>query len=218
MEGGAQVAIALDYLTEDTAACGDPISAEIMVTWDGGSLSHSVPAESFGLIRTGENTQSESPGVTIPDNDLNGLERSFVVSAPGAVITGVSLDVNIPHPFVSDLQVSLEAPTGETQTVFDPPLEQGGEDLVTTYPISAFNGLTADGTYVLKIVDRSGGDVGTLNSWSLTVQHETLVCEDLETRVLQHLLGDPQDPTIVDTNSDQEVDAADLVTAVDSTP
>jgi subtilisin-like proprotein convertase family protein len=36
-------------------------------------------------------------------------------------------------------------------------------------PLSAFNGQNPNGTWTLKVIDDAGGDIGTLNSWSLSV-------------------------------------------------
>ena len=42
-------------------------------------------------------------------------------------------------------------------------------------PLSAFNGLSPNGDWILAITDDAGGDTGLLQAWCLTLTYETLV-------------------------------------------
>jgi len=44
--------------------------------------------------------------------------------------------------------------------------------LVRTFPVDAFNGQPAAGSWTLHVADLAGGDVGTLNAWSLEIVTE----------------------------------------------
>jgi subtilisin-like proprotein convertase family protein len=65
--------------------------------------------------------------------------------------------------------VSLIAPNGVTFVAHD--RTGGSEDnlVITDLPVAAFDGVAAAGTWKLRVQDLSGGDVGTLNAWSVNV-------------------------------------------------
>ncbi len=111
--------------------------------------------------------------------------------------TGQILDVNvaldISHTYDSDLHVTLISPSGTRvllfanvgdsgvdfhNTVFDDsaiiPLNVGTAPFTGTFrpqqALSAFNNEDAFGAWKLEIYDDSAGDVGVLNSWSLTIK------------------------------------------------
>jgi len=57
-------------------------------------------------------TESETPNLGIPDGDANGISRTLSVSGipPGATIDSIIVTFNIPHDFLEDVVVNLEAP------------------------------------------------------------------------------------------------------------
>jgi subtilisin-like proprotein convertase family protein/N-acetylneuraminic acid mutarotase len=113
-------------------------------------------------------------------------------------ITDINVILNITHARTSDLRLSLIAPNatevllsngrggsgddfgGQTSpvrhTVFDMDATQVVTDGVAPFRgtyrpegiLSALDGLAADGTWTLKVVDGASGETGTLNSWSIT--------------------------------------------------
>jgi subtilisin-like proprotein convertase family protein len=118
---------------------------------------------------------SDSPGTPIPDNNTTGIEAPIVVSDLGTV-TSVSVRVNITHPYIADLEVSLIHPDGTRLRLHN---RTGGsaDNIITTYPdqtrpaesLSALIGKPTKGTWKLRVRDLNIADVGTLNSWGLRI-------------------------------------------------
>lgn len=112
-------------------------------------------------------------GTAIPDDDPAGTTSALVLHSAAAV-SSVTLDVDVTHTYVGDLQVTLAGPDGTTARVHD----RGGggaDNLIATFtsePGGALAGLVgraAGGTWRLTCVDRAGRDVGKLNRWRLAV-------------------------------------------------
>lgn len=130
------------------------------------------------------------PGQTIPDQSV--LVDSIFVS-DSRNVKDVNVTINIVHPFVSDLFISLVGPTGQqvdlvrniggsgdnfTFTVFNDEatrsiLSATAADAPFTgswrpmQSLSAFDGQSAAGQWQLVIRDTKGNDVGSLLEWSL---------------------------------------------------
>jgi Zn-dependent metalloprotease len=104
----------------------------------------------------------------IPDNNATGITSVLPVSGNGAV-GSLSLSLNITHRFRGNLVVTLIAPDGTSFIVSN---RQGGSAdniVINNMAIPAFNGLAAAGTWQLQVQDRAAPNVGTLNSWSLSI-------------------------------------------------
>ena len=118
----------------------------------------------------------DSPGVNIPDNDPNGIERTLGTNASGQV-KGLSVSVDITHTFIGDLVVTLISPAG---TSVDLHQRTGGsaDNIIRTYTPESVPGLEAlldkpiQGNWKLKVADLAGRDVGKLNRWSLKIVPE----------------------------------------------
>jgi len=109
----------------------------------------------------------------IPDNSDTGLVSSIKVSKHGEV-KAISVDVNITHPYVGDLSVSLIGPKGETVHLHQ---RKGGNgnNLVKTYEgdvLKSFIGSNTSGTWKLICKDFAPRDSGTLNNWSINLKAE----------------------------------------------
>ncbi len=128
---------------------------------------------------------------SIPDNNPAGVTSSVVV--PGTVtgaVSDVNVTVNITHTFDGDITLSLVGPNGAAVTlaakrgssgdnyagtVFDDaaatPISSGAAPFAGTFrpesPLSAFNGIPANGTWGLKVVDSASNDAGTITGWTL---------------------------------------------------
>lgn len=126
---------------------------------------------------TGTNITVNSTNVplSIPDNNATGIQSTLGISAAGT-INSVSCSVNITHTYIGDLNVSLIHPDGTTSVLH---ANAGGsaDNIVQTYAPTAFNGKNLNGTWKLKIVDSAAQDVGTLNSWSLTINYNPAVSQ-----------------------------------------
>ena len=133
--------------------------------------------------------------VPIPDNLPAGITSTVAVAALAGTITDVEVSVNITHTYTGDLTIFLTSPGGITvqlfnrdglsgdnltDTVFDTtsltPIRDGFAPFAgrfrPTDSLSTFNGLAGlavNGTWTLRVVDNAGADIGTLNSWSMTI-------------------------------------------------
>ena len=104
----------------------------------------------------------------IPDNNATGITSVLPVTGNGTV-GSLSLSLNITHTFRGDLVVTLVAPDGTSFIVSNRAGGSADNIIISNQAITAFNGHTAAGTWQLKVQDRAAADVGTLNSWSLTI-------------------------------------------------
>ncbi|HET7505587.1 MAG TPA: proprotein convertase P-domain-containing protein, partial [Kofleriaceae bacterium] len=105
---------------------------------------------------------------SIPDNNATGITSNLSVTGNGTV-GSLSLSLNITHTFIGDLVVTLIAPDGTSFIVSNRAGGSTDNIVITNQAITAFNGHTAAGTWQLKVQDLAAADVGTLNSWSLTI-------------------------------------------------
>ena len=119
----------------------------------------------------------DSPGVSIPDNDPIGIERSVTTNASGQV-QDIEVSVDITHTYVGDLIVSLISPQN---TKIDLHNRTGGraDNIITTYTLDTtpdlqnLIGESIRGQWKLKVSDSAGVDLGKLNYWSLKLRQAT---------------------------------------------
>jgi subtilisin-like proprotein convertase family protein len=158
-----------------------------------------TPTASF-LFRTGIGgcTTFTSTNVpkTISATGSPTVNSTLVIpAASGVTIT----DINViglvgTHTWISDLTVSLIAPTGKADTLFDQICNDGNQyqnfnislddqastttfpcpptgslTVVPAFPLSVFNGLSSAGTWTLRIKDNYTGDGGSLTGWGLQI-------------------------------------------------
>jgi len=116
------------------------------------------------------------PHLPIPDHQPAGVADSFVVDRT-ASIEAVQVDVAITHPFRGDLRVTLISPQGTTVPLFGrvAPVIDGTDNLIARFSednapgLAALFGESAGGTWSLQVADLATADVGTLDSWTLTL-------------------------------------------------
>ena len=131
------------------------------------------------------NQYSHAPGVTIPDNDTNGITDTIHVN-DNQYISDVNVRVNITHSYVRDLQIKLIAPDG-TQVMLWNHNCGGQDDLVFTFDdqgnaincnqltgniqpvenLSVLNDKYSAGDWILSVNDNAAPDQGTLNDWAV---------------------------------------------------
>jgi subtilisin-like proprotein convertase family protein len=108
----------------------------------------------------------------IPDDDPAGARSAIDVTTAG-VLTGLTVAVDILHPYIGDLRVTLVAPGGAEVVLRD---RSGGpaDDLHAVYdsaasgsPLAALHGTPAAGRWTLHVVDTARQDTGRLNRWSV---------------------------------------------------
>ncbi len=133
---------------------------------------------SWGLDITSVSAAVASPGVpvTVPDYSPDGIADTLLVSDTGCTITDVSLDIDLTHTYQGDLIVDLVSPAGTTVRLHNRTGSMD-DDIIGNFPVtldedgpglmSDFVGESLDGNWQLLVSDNLGGDVGTLNSWTL---------------------------------------------------
>ncbi len=141
----------------------------------------------IGVFQTVCTDYSTSPNVTIPDNDPTGIYSTLQVN-DNYVLEDVNVPVNISHTYIKDLTVTLTSPAGTTVILYDQncnnqhnivaTFDDQGQNLVCSNVsgdikpfgvLGDFYGENSQGTWTLFVKDTEGGDIGTLNSWGLTL-------------------------------------------------
>lgn len=116
----------------------------------------------------------DESGITIPDADPEGITRTIVVDRSGE-ITGIAVDIDISHTYVSDLVVRLIAPNGLSILLHN---RTGGstDNLIRSFTLEdnlgldKLIGIDALGTWTIAIQDLAFRDVGKLNRWGLNIE------------------------------------------------
>ncbi len=124
------------------------------------------PDSTGGGSAPGQFTQTSEPATPIADRST--VQDAITVDRSGTA-TSVSVAVDISHTYIGDLVIDLIAPDGTSQTLHS---RTGGSanDIDQTYAPD-FDGTGIADDWTLRVSDRAGGDVGTLNSWTLTINH-----------------------------------------------
>ncbi len=116
---------------------------------------------------SGQFTQTRTPAITIPYDQI--VTDTILVTGSGTA-TSVSVAVDIAHPYIDDLKVDLIAPDGTVQTLHDRP--SGPANIDQTYTPD-FGSVSIAGNWTLQMHDDYSADDGILNSWMLTVNHDS---------------------------------------------
>lgn len=123
------------------------------------------------------------------------VEQFISIPDAGGVLCDIELTTNIEHAFPSDLNITLESPSGISAVITSGNGHSNGEafsdvrwlstsnspsvanfDFLnnatqSTFspeaPFSAFFGINPAGNWKLTIIDDAAGDVGTLNKWGI---------------------------------------------------
>jgi subtilisin-like proprotein convertase family protein len=117
-----------------------------------------------------------TPNLAIPDNQPAGISSVLMVPQAGR-IARFTVTVDIEHPFIGDLHVSVITPTGSSVVLHR---RSGGraQNLVKSYSSEALPALGAllgqqvQGNWTLHVADLAGLDVGTLRRWGLEMDLE----------------------------------------------
>ena len=116
---------------------------------------------------SGQFTQTRTPAITIPYDQI--VTDTILVTGSG-IATSVSVAVDIVHPYIDDLKIDLIVPDGTVQTLHDHSI--GPANINQTYAPD-FGSVSIAGNWTLQIYDRYSADDGILNSWTLTVNHDS---------------------------------------------
>jgi serine protease len=113
----------------------------------------------------GSQTYTNSADYTISDNAT--VESPISVSGrTGSASSSTPVAVNIVHTYIGDLKVDLVAPDGSIYVLHN---RSGGsaDNINTTYTVN-LSTEALNGTWKLRVNDNAAGDVGYINSWSIT--------------------------------------------------
>ncbi len=116
---------------------------------------------------------SSEPKRDIPDNGA-AVTDEIVLSSMANVSEDFSIDVNITHPYIADLKVSLLSPSGK-ELILHNRTGYSENDIVGNYPqtlkpdesLEGFWGSKLDGIWTMKVRDLATGDSGTWGSWGI---------------------------------------------------
>jgi subtilisin-like proprotein convertase family protein len=173
----------------------DSLGAEVQASAveSGGSLSHLADlAGDFTVVftnNTGGNVDAtltakatppiadylSAPGVTIPDGDSTGVSDTLSVSGC-AVVSGVSMYIDITHGWRGDIEIDLTSPSGTTVRLWE---DTGftADDLIGLFPtdwtpansLDAFIGENGSGDWTVTVYDDGFAYEGVLNLWGLNL-------------------------------------------------
>jgi bacterial leucyl aminopeptidase len=147
-----------------TYAAAGTYTVALTVTDNGGAsntFSRSVTVGSSGGTQTYTNTTD----YTIADNAT--INSPIAVSGrTGTASATTPVAVNIVHTYKGDLKVDLVAPDGSVYVLHN---RAGGsaDNIVQTFTVN-LSTEALNGTWNLRVNDNATGDVGYINSWSIT--------------------------------------------------
>ncbi len=145
--------------------------AGFVVHWQSGDASGTT--DPF-FLNVGEPSCDTVHATDVPQTLTYIFPAHSEVEAAARKITDVRVSVNVQHPFIGDLQMTLTSPLGTSVLLHD---HTGGstDNIVGTYPLDLvpaepldilFNE-QAEGTWTLDITDGVLMNNGTLEDWSL---------------------------------------------------
>lgn len=161
-----------------------------------GNCSIDVTTLNLNLTETTAVGSNMTP-VPIPDVNLTGATSNATVAGAGPSTCDVNVQAFITHTWNSDLLISVTSPAGTNVilsrwragsndnvfngTTWDDSAATLTSDnvyannvvatpLVPEGALAKFQGENPNGTWQLKVVDDVAGDVGNINSWSVTVK------------------------------------------------
>jgi len=152
----------------DTTTATDPADYIVTVTGVSGSISKNttitleVKPENLTTVNYTNDTQ-----ISIPDNDPNGITSTIEV-LDSLSVWDTACEVHITHTYRRDLIIKLTSPKGTVSILQE---REGGseDDIHTKYDPTEFRGEEGLGTWTLFVSDNAGLDIGTLDSWTLTI-------------------------------------------------
>ncbi len=153
----------------------------------GGAADDTVTVDSLPAIPS-INVSAKDGVRDIPD--VSSVTSSLTAVGLAGRILDLDVNLDITHTFDGDLDAALISPSGKRVQLFSRVGGSGDNFLGTTFddeaatsvnaaaapftgrfrpaqPLSAFDGDDPNGVWQLQVTDHAGGDVGTLNSWSL---------------------------------------------------
>lgn len=114
---------------------------------------------------------SKEVKLPIPDDQKQGIKDTLKVNRSGT-LEDVEVEVDITHPYVGDLKLTLWSPGGKEIVLLN---RKGGKKdfkkmTFGLEAMSALVGTSIKGKWSLQVNDFAPRDSGTLNSWSLSLK------------------------------------------------
>src|SRR3954451_11928602 len=175
----------------DTMECGVAVPMTLTLQTSGGQtdVGFDLPTGSAGAFAAYDS--GEVPRA-IPDGDTLGVSSHLTVSGSGGRVKGLRVRVGkITHTYDADLTLTLFAPDGRSVRLVSGKGSSGHDFVDTVFddnaasairsttaapftgsfkpaePLSSLDGAPLSGTWTLKVVDGSPGDIGTVDAWGL---------------------------------------------------
>ncbi len=115
----------------------------------------------------GGGTQTYTNGTDVAISDNTTVESPIVVSGrTGNAPTNASVTVAIVHTYQGDLKVDLVAPDGSLYNIHN--RTGGSADNINKTVTLNLSTEALNGTWKLRVADLAGGDIGRIDSWSVT--------------------------------------------------
>jgi subtilisin-like proprotein convertase family protein len=111
--------------------------------------------------------------LAVPDNNAVGITQSINI-AQTTPLEEVLVTVDISHVYRGNLEGFLTSPGGTTSRVWVSSGSDNGDNIVWTFAVNTFWGENPFGTWSLRVADRASSNVGTWNSWGLTLRMGTI--------------------------------------------
>ncbi|MFV8368655.1 reprolysin-like metallopeptidase [Flavobacterium sp. LB2R40] len=160
------------------------------------NIYYALNSKSFAIgysVASSCSTYAFSTPFPIPESTTYAT-RTITVPATSDVISDVNFSVAFTHTFLSDVQIEVVNPQGTVVKLFErscgsssrslvlnyddlgTPLDCGVATVQTVAPfelLSAFNGISPQGNWTLRVRDLDQNDVGTIDSASITICTKT---------------------------------------------
>ena len=156
------------------------------------NIYYAINSESFAIGYTTESscsTYTFSTPFVIPES-TSYTTKTITVPTTTAIVSDVNVALNFTHQYLSDVQIELVNPQGRVVKLFEKGCGDTNGSLVLNYddlggaitcgkqtlqtvvpfdPLYLFNELNPSGTWSLRVRDEFVGDVGTINSASVSI-------------------------------------------------
>ncbi|MFE3847064.1 reprolysin-like metallopeptidase [Flavobacterium sp. LB3P45] len=176
-----------------------------------GNIYYAINSKAFSIgysVKSSCTTYIFAAPFAIPES-ASYTTRTITVPATTGTIADVNLSVNFTHSYLSDLQVDIQNPQGTTVKLFERSCGTTSNTLSLNYddsgdalsciatnvqtvspfePLAVFNGQNPEGVWTFRIRDAFKGDVGTLNSASITICTQTFTLDAPEFEINDFVL------------------------------
>jgi subtilisin-like proprotein convertase family protein len=188
-----------------------PLTLSLTTSAGSGDITFGMPTGRAGAWASADSAEVPRE---IPDSYPNGVSSSLGVGGSSRV-KGLRVRIGqLTHTYDGDLTITPIAPDGRsvklvdrkggngdnfTNTVFDDngaSINSGAPPYTGSYrpaePLSSLDGAPLNGTWTLKVVDNSSGEIGTIDAWGIDAA--PAVCDPQPTPTPTPPVQDPPPP------------------------